>query len=256
MGLPRAGVGPCRFSDIAPAGHAPWYNGRMTDQTQITLTAPESVNMALVVGPSRRASSTLSRTRSPRASPCAATPSSSRAIPPRCSRSPPCSPTSSRSPRRGRSPRRTTCAAPSISLTSAEFARRPPCAKTSCSRIAGVPSVRRPPARSATCDAIRAQHRHVRHRPGRHRQDLPRHGHGRGRAQAQGGRPHHPHASRGGGGGEPGLSARHAHREGGPLHPAALRRAVRHDRHGARAAAHREAASSRSRRSPSCAGAP
>ena len=50
MGLPRAGVGPCRFSDIAPAGHAPWYNGRMTDQTQITLTAPESVNMALVVG--------------------------------------------------------------------------------------------------------------------------------------------------------------------------------------------------------------
>ena len=50
VGLPRAGVGPCRFSDIAPAGHAPWYNGRMTDQTQITLTAPESVNMALVVG--------------------------------------------------------------------------------------------------------------------------------------------------------------------------------------------------------------
>ena len=51
MGLPRAGVGPCRFSDIAPAGHAPWYNGRMTDQTQITLTAPQSVNMALIVGP-------------------------------------------------------------------------------------------------------------------------------------------------------------------------------------------------------------
>lgn len=29
----------------------PWYNDRMTDQTQITLTAPQSVNMALIVGP-------------------------------------------------------------------------------------------------------------------------------------------------------------------------------------------------------------
>ncbi len=28
-----------------------WYNAPMTDQTQITLTAPPSVNMALIVGP-------------------------------------------------------------------------------------------------------------------------------------------------------------------------------------------------------------
>ena len=116
------------------------------------------------------------------------------------------------------------------------------------------------PSEDRRPEALRGRHprahRHLRHRPGRHRQDLPRHGHGRGRAQAQGGRAHHPHASRGGGGGEPGLSARHAHREGGPLHPPALRRALRHDRHGARAASSSKAASSRSRRSPSCAGAP
>ena len=31
-------------------GQGPWYNDAMTDQTQITLTAPESVSMALVVG--------------------------------------------------------------------------------------------------------------------------------------------------------------------------------------------------------------
>ena len=30
--------------------HTPWYNDAMTDQTQITLTAPTSVNMALIVG--------------------------------------------------------------------------------------------------------------------------------------------------------------------------------------------------------------
>ena len=30
---------------------AAWYNGHMTDQTQITLTAPRSVDMALIVGP-------------------------------------------------------------------------------------------------------------------------------------------------------------------------------------------------------------
>ena len=42
---------PCRFDDIeARAGRA-WYNAPMTDQTQITLTAPRSVNMALIVGP-------------------------------------------------------------------------------------------------------------------------------------------------------------------------------------------------------------
>ena len=41
---------PCRFGDIVLRHETPWYNGRMTDQTQITLTAPTSVNMALVVG--------------------------------------------------------------------------------------------------------------------------------------------------------------------------------------------------------------
>ena len=44
--------------------------------------------------------------------------------------------------------------------------------------------------------------------------------------------------------------------QGGPLPPAALRRALRHDRHGARRSSSSKATSSRSRRSPSCAGAP
>ena len=64
-------------------------------------------------------------------------------------------------------------------------------------------------------------------------QDLPRHGHGRCRAQAQGGRPHHPRPApwwrpARASGFLPGTP----HREGRSLHPPALRRPVRHDRHG------------------------
>ena len=42
---------PCRFDDIEAGRSRTWYNALMTDQTQITLTAPQSVNMALIVGP-------------------------------------------------------------------------------------------------------------------------------------------------------------------------------------------------------------
>ena len=43
-------------------------------------------------------------------------------------------------------------------------------------------------------DSIREQHGHLRHRPGRHRQDVPRGRDGRRRALAPRGQPHHPHA--------------------------------------------------------------
>ena len=48
-------------------------------------------------------------------------------------------------------------------------------------------------------DAIRAADDHDRHRPGRHRQVLPRRGDGRGRALAPRGQPHRAHAPGGGG---------------------------------------------------------
>ncbi len=52
-------------------------------------------------------------------------------------------------------------------------------------------------------EALRRRHRQehdrLRHRPRRHRQDLPRHGDGRGGAQARG-QPDHPHPARGRGG--------------------------------------------------------
>ena len=93
----------------------------------------------------------------------------------------------------------------------------------------------RPPDRAAhgQPEAVRRrhpqQHHHVRHRPGRHRQDLPGHGHGGERLLLQAGGAHHPHAAGGRGGGEPGVPAGHHLREGRPVLPAALRRALRHD---------------------------
>ena len=107
------------------------------------------------------------------------------------------------------------------------------------------------PAQDRRPEALRRrhpqEHRHVRHRPCRHRQDLPRDGDGRRGAQAQGGRPHHPHASGRRGRRVARLPARHAHREGRPVPAPALRRALRHDgrrevRGAARARHHRDRA--------------
>ena len=76
----------------------------------------------------------------------------------------------------------------------------------------------------------RQAHDHLRHRPGRHRQDLPRDGQGGAGAAGQGGQPDHPDPARGRGGGAARVPARHAEREDRPLPAAALRRAPRHDR--------------------------
>ena len=70
----------------------------------------------------------------------------------------------------------------------------------------------------------------LRHRPGRHRQDLPGHGQGGQGPAGQAGQPDHPDPARGRGGGAARLPARHAVREDRPLPAAALRRAARHDR--------------------------
>ena len=76
----------------------------------------------------------------------------------------------------------------------------------------------------------RQAHDHLRDRPGRHRQDLPRDGQGRAGAAVQERQPDHPDPARGRGGGAARLPARHAQREDRPLPAAALRRAARHDR--------------------------
>ena len=49
------------------------------------------------------------------------------------------------------------------------------------------------------------QHHHLRHRAGRHGQDLPGHGHGHFRPSRRGRGPHHPHPAGGGGRREAGL---------------------------------------------------
>ena len=79
-------------------------------------------------------------------------------------------------------------------------------------------------------DAIRALHRDVRDRPGRHRQDLPRRGdRGAGAAGAPGlAADPHPAGRRGGGAAR--VPARDPLREDRSVHAAALRRAVRDDR--------------------------
>ena len=73
-------------------------------------------------------------------------------------------------------------------------------------------------------------HRHVRDRTRRHRQELPR-GRARGAGAAgEGDQPDHPHPPRGRGRRAPRLPPRRHPRQGRPLPPPALRRAVRHAR--------------------------
>ena len=79
-------------------------------------------------------------------------------------------------------------------------------------------------------DAIRESHGHVRDRPGRHRQDVPRDGARRRGALGAPGRADHPHAPRGRGGRAARLPARRHAREGRPVPAPALRRALRHAR--------------------------
>ena len=90
------------------------------------------------------------------------------------------------------------------------------------------------PAQDAEPEALRRRdrqaHDHLRHRPGRHRQDLPRDGQGRAGAAGQEGQPDHPDPPGGRGGRAARLPARHAQREDRPLPAAAVRRAARHDR--------------------------
>ena len=99
-----------------------------------------------------------------------------------------------------------------------------------------------------------ARHR-VRHRPGRHRQDLPRDGAGGELPARQEGQPHHPGAAGGRSGREARLPARRPAGEGQPVPAAALRRALRHARRREGRAAVSSAAPSKWRRSPSCAAA-
>ena len=90
------------------------------------------------------------------------------------------------------------------------------------------------PPEDAEPEALRRRdrqaHDRLRHRPGRHRQDLPRDGQGRAGAAGQAGQPDHPDPAGGRGGGAARLPARHALREDRPLPAAAVRRAARHAR--------------------------
>ena len=104
-------------------------------------------------------------------------------------------------------------------------------------------------------DAIRTNTRHLRHRPGRHRQDLPRDRAGGRRAVRARGRADHPHPPGGRGRRAAGLPARRPAGQGRPVPAPAVRRAARHARR--RPAGRRTwtRAWSRSRRSRSCAAA-
>ena len=73
-----------------------------------------------------------------------------------------------------------------------------------------------------------ARHR-VRHRPGRHGQDLSGHGAGGELPAGQEGEPHHPGAPGGRSRREARVSARRPAGEGQPVPASALRRALRHD---------------------------
>ena len=98
-------------------------------------------------------------------------------------------------------------------------------------------------------------HGDVRHRPGRHRQDVPRDGAGgRGAARARG-RADHPDAPRGRGRRAARLPARRHDGEGRPVPAPALRRALRHARPRQGEQPRWSAARSRWRRSRSCAAA-
>ena len=73
-------------------------------------------------------------------------------------------------------------------------------------------------------------HDHLRDRPGRHGQDLPRGGGGGRRARGQGRQPDHPHPPGGRGRRAARLPARRHPGQGRPLPAPALRRALRHAR--------------------------
>ena len=115
------------------------------------------------------------------------------------------------------------------------------------------------PAQDAEPEALRRRdrpaHDRVRHRPGRHRQDLPGDGQGGRGAAGQAGQPDHPDPSRGRGRRAAGVPARHAQRQDRPLPAAALRRAARHGRPRVDPAADGGRAPSRWRRWPTCAAA-
>ena len=104
-------------------------------------------------------------------------------------------------------------------------------------------------------DAIEQPRHRVRHRAGRHRQDLSRDGAGRVVPGREEGEPHHPGAAGGRSGREARVPAGRPAGEGEPLPAAAVRRALRHARRRARRRATSSAARSRSRRSRSCAAA-
>ena len=90
------------------------------------------------------------------------------------------------------------------------------------------------PAQDAEPEALRRRdrqaHDRLRHRPGRHRQDLPGDGQGRAGAAGQGGQPDHPDPPGGRGRRAARVPARHAQREDRPLPAPAVRRAARHAR--------------------------
>ena len=110
-------------------------------------------------------------------------------------------------------------------------------------------------AQDAYIRALRTPRAGVRHRPGRHRQDLARGGLCGRAVRAQGGRPHHPVAARGRGRRAARLPARRPAREGRSVSAADVRRAVRPDGRAHRRARAADRTRSRSRRSPSCAAA-
>ena len=107
----------------------------MTENTHITLTAPQSVNMALVVGPGDCLLHQIEEAFDSRASPCAATPCL-KATPSRSNRSPPCSRSSSSTWRLATSPTRATSPVPSSFCATRSFRPRR-CARRHCSRTAG-----------------------------------------------------------------------------------------------------------------------
>ena len=88
-----------------------------------------------------------------------------------------------------------------------------------------VPARQDHPAQDAEPEALRRRdrraHDRLRHRPGRHRQDLPRDGQGRAGAAGQAGQPDHPDPSGGRGRRAARLPARHAVREDRPVPAAA-----------------------------------
>ena len=92
------------------------------------------------------------------------------------------------------------------------------------------------PAQDAEPEALRRRHRpahhRLRHRAGRHREDLPGDGQGGAGAAGQAGQPDHPDPAGGGGGGAAGLPARHPVGQDRPVPAAAVRRAARHARPG------------------------